>query len=55
MAVKIIFWKVKLRLKNVKIHIFTIIIGDTYLHSWEVLAEIIKSEEAKDMILDIGM
>ncbi|KAI7899195.1 uncharacterized protein BX663DRAFT_538097 [Cokeromyces recurvatus] len=29
--------------------------GDTYLHSWEVLAEILKSEEAKDMILDIGM
>lgn len=30
-------------------------VGDTYLHSWEVLAEIIKSDEAKDMILDIGM
>ncbi|CAO0790766.1 unnamed protein product [Mucor circinelloides] len=29
--------------------------GDTYLHSWEVLAEIIKCDEAKDMILDIGM
>lgn len=29
--------------------------GDTYLHSWEVLAEILKSDEAKDMILDIGM
>ncbi|KAI9270615.1 hypothetical protein BDA99DRAFT_502273 [Phascolomyces articulosus] len=29
--------------------------SDTYLHSWEVLAEILKSEEAKDMILDIGM
>ncbi|KAI8975354.1 hypothetical protein BDF20DRAFT_878131 [Mycotypha africana] len=29
--------------------------GDTYLHAWEVLAEIIQSEEAKDMILDIGM
>ncbi|KAI8100054.1 uncharacterized protein BX664DRAFT_322756 [Halteromyces radiatus] len=29
--------------------------GDTYLHSWEVLASILKSEEAKDMILDIGM
>lgn len=30
-------------------------IGDTYLHSWEVLAAIIKSDESKDMILDIGM
>ncbi|KAI9488637.1 hypothetical protein BDB00DRAFT_877212 [Zychaea mexicana] len=29
--------------------------SDTYLHSWEVLAEILKSEEAKDVILDIGM
>ncbi|KAI9307602.1 hypothetical protein BJ944DRAFT_237726 [Cunninghamella echinulata] len=29
--------------------------GDTYLHSWEVLAAILQSEEAKDMILDIGM
>ncbi|KAI8379492.1 uncharacterized protein BYT42DRAFT_545837 [Radiomyces spectabilis] len=29
--------------------------GDTYLHAWEVLAAIITSEEAKDMILDIGM
>ncbi|KAI9315128.1 hypothetical protein BX666DRAFT_359234 [Dichotomocladium elegans] len=29
--------------------------GDTYLHSWEVLATIIQSEEAKNMILDIGM
>ncbi|KAL0077567.1 hypothetical protein J3Q64DRAFT_1768272 [Phycomyces blakesleeanus] len=29
--------------------------GDTYLHSWEVLASILQSEEAKDMILDIGM
>ncbi|KAJ8662222.1 NAD+ synthetase [Lichtheimia ornata] len=29
--------------------------GDTYLHSWEVLAAILKSDVAKDMILDIGM
>ncbi|KAG0167386.1 glutamine-dependent NAD(+) synthetase [Apophysomyces sp. BC1034] len=29
--------------------------GDTYLHSWEVLASILKSEEAKDIVLDIGM
>ncbi|KAI8084031.1 uncharacterized protein B0P05DRAFT_535923 [Gilbertella persicaria] len=29
--------------------------GDTYLHAWEVLAEILKSDEAKNMILDIGM
>ncbi|KAI8336571.1 hypothetical protein BC941DRAFT_494830 [Chlamydoabsidia padenii] len=29
--------------------------GDTYLHSWEVLASILQSEEAKDMILDVGM
>ena len=29
--------------------------GDTCLHSWEVLAEILKSEEAKDIVCDIGM
>lgn len=29
--------------------------GDTILHSWEVLAEILQSEEAKDIVCDIGM
>ncbi|KAG1054311.1 hypothetical protein G6F43_003672 [Rhizopus delemar] len=29
--------------------------GDTYLHSWEVIAEILKSDASNDMILDIGM
>lgn len=63
MAVKTIFWKVKkdcIREKKKCILTETIAffkkkIGDTYLHSWEVLAEILKSDEAKDMILDIGM
>lgn len=32
-----------------------VVLGDTYLHSWEVLAAILKSDVAKDMILDIGM
>ncbi|KAG1358154.1 hypothetical protein G6F62_000962 [Rhizopus arrhizus] len=29
--------------------------GDTYLHSWEVIAEILKSDASNDMILDVGM
>ncbi|KAH9951184.1 glutamine-dependent NAD(+) synthetase with GAT domain-containing protein [Amylocystis lapponica] len=29
--------------------------GDTALHSWEVLAKILQSEEAKDIVCDIGM
>jgi hypothetical protein len=57
MAVKIIFWKVNKKKKTLLLRMskFTITIGDTYLHAWEVLAEILKSDEAKDMILDIGM
>ncbi|ORX52980.1 glutamine-dependent NAD(+) synthetase with GAT domain-containing protein [Piromyces finnis] len=29
--------------------------SDTYLHSWEVLAKIMKSEEAQNILIDIGM
>ncbi len=29
--------------------------GDTILHSWEVLADILQSEEAQDIVCDIGM
>jgi len=29
--------------------------GDTVLHSWEVLAKILQSEEAQGIICDIGM
>ncbi|KAG0244155.1 glutamine-dependent NAD(+) synthetase [Actinomortierella wolfii] len=29
--------------------------GDTYLHSWEVLAQILTSKEAQDILLDVGM
>ncbi|CAF9921042.1 MAG: hypothetical protein GOMPHAMPRED_002211 [Gomphillus americanus] len=29
--------------------------GDTFLHSWEVLAEIISDETCKDMLIDLGM
>lgn len=29
--------------------------GDTQLHSWEVLAKIIESDEAQDILCDIGM
>ncbi|CAG8460443.1 9537_t:CDS:10 [Cetraspora pellucida] len=29
--------------------------GDTYLHSWEMLGKILEFEEARDMLLDIGM
>ena len=29
--------------------------GDTFLHSWEMLARIITSEDCKDILLDIGM
>ena len=34
---------------------FGCFLGDTCLHSWEVLAEILKSEEAKGIVCDIGM
>ncbi|KAJ3127900.1 glutamine-dependent NAD(+) synthetase [Nowakowskiella sp. JEL0407] len=29
--------------------------GDTNLHSWEVLIKLIKSEECRDMLIDVGM
>ncbi|KAJ3005622.1 UNVERIFIED_CONTAM: glutamine-dependent NAD(+) synthetase [Siphonaria sp. JEL0065] len=29
--------------------------NDTYLHSWEVLAELLKAEDCKDIICDVGM
>lgn len=29
--------------------------GDTTLHAWEVLAEILKSPECRDIVLDVGM
>ncbi|KAF8460628.1 hypothetical protein BDZ91DRAFT_738833 [Kalaharituber pfeilii] len=29
--------------------------GDTYLHSWEVLAQILEHEDCQDILLDIGM
>ncbi|KAF8937225.1 glutamine-dependent NAD(+) synthetase [Haplosporangium gracile] len=29
--------------------------GDTYLHSWEVLGQILTSKEAEGMLLDVGM
>jgi hypothetical protein len=29
--------------------------GDTVLHSWEILAQILQSEEAQGIICDIGM
>jgi NAD+ synthase (glutamine-hydrolysing) len=30
-------------------------LGDTYLHSWEMMSKILQSEEAKNILLDIGM
>ena len=30
-------------------------LGDTVLHSWEVLVKILQSEEAQGIICDIGM
>jgi NAD+ synthase (glutamine-hydrolysing) len=29
--------------------------GDTMMHSWEVLGEILKSEEAQCIVCDVGM
>jgi NAD+ synthase (glutamine-hydrolysing) len=29
--------------------------GDTFLHSWEVLAEIISDPVCKDMLIDLGL
>lgn len=29
--------------------------GDTILHSWEILGKILQSEEAMDIVCDIGM
>jgi hypothetical protein len=31
------------------------IIGDTVLHSWEVLASILSSDKTTDILCDIGM
>jgi hypothetical protein len=30
-------------------------LGDTYLHSWEVMTKILQFEEAKNILIDIGM
>lgn len=30
-------------------------IGDTFLHSWEVLADIISDEVCKGMLIDLGV
>lgn len=30
-------------------------VGDTVLHSWEVLAKILSSDVTKDIVCDIGM
>lgn len=29
--------------------------GDTFAHSWEILAQIISDEVCKDMLVDLGM
>lgn len=30
-------------------------LGDTYLHSWEMMGKILQFDEAKNILLDIGM
>jgi hypothetical protein len=30
-------------------------LGDTILHSWEVLAKLLAEESCKDIIVDVGM
>jgi len=32
-----------------------VVIGDTVLHSWEVLASILSSDQTLDILCDIGM
>lgn len=31
------------------------LVGDTVLHSWEALAQILASSEAEDILCDVGM
>lgn len=31
------------------------LLGDTYLHSWEMLVRILTHEDCQDILLDIGM
>ena len=32
-----------------------LLIGDRYLHSWETIALILKNENSRDILIDIGM
>ena len=42
-------------MKYAKLVVCAFCVGDTYLHSWEVLAQILQHEECQDILLDIGM
>lgn len=70
MAARIISWKVlvlridypryrkhatSLRDLVTDTHFDQLLTGDTYLHSWEVLGQILTSKEAEGMLLDVGM
>ena len=50
------FWKACMACATVEVsNTLTISSGDTVLHSWEVLAKILASEDVTDIICDIGM
>lgn len=70
MAARIISWKVldqridyprcRKHVANFRVLVtdtsfYQLLIGDTYLHSWEVLGQILTSKEAEGMLLDVGM
>jgi len=53
MVVTITFWKVRISHKALLVaHYHT---GDTVLHSWEVLAKILSSDEITGIVCDVGM
>lgn len=54
MGAMITFWKVG-PLTFLSYDTLKLLLGDTVLHSWEVLAKILSSEEATGIICDIGM
>ncbi len=55
MDVLIISWKAGTPSHASRKTVLMAILGDTVLHSWEVLAKILQSEEAKGIVCDIGM
>jgi NAD+ synthase (glutamine-hydrolysing) len=52
-------WTISSRVRRVAVsnrrNLLSVVLGDTALHSWEVLIKILQSEEAQGIVCDVGM